>query len=264
MAQKRGQERIVRSTLRAIWLLVPDPFSEPTAPGLKQATVIWSAATCRRFALAKLPEKESGDESPHSKGRLFRDYAAPRRDTAASTGGTELRSTIREVTCHRTSRSSSRLEFRCSASCRSSSFIVVDNGFGFAWSPEDFFVDANGVLFGFVEQFFVEFFTRSQTGEHDIDVVRISLAGKPNHVFGKIDDPNRFAHVQDQNVTAFTDGTGLQHQLHGFRDRHEISQHFGIGDGDRAAFFDLSAERRHDTASRIQHVPEANGDEPRF
>jgi signal recognition particle subunit SRP54 len=28
MAQKRGQEPIVRSTLRAIWLLVPDPFSE--------------------------------------------------------------------------------------------------------------------------------------------------------------------------------------------------------------------------------------------
>ena len=28
-AQKRGQEPIVRSTLRAIWLLVPDPFSEP-------------------------------------------------------------------------------------------------------------------------------------------------------------------------------------------------------------------------------------------
>jgi len=29
VAQKRGQEPIVRSTLRAIWLLVPDPFSEP-------------------------------------------------------------------------------------------------------------------------------------------------------------------------------------------------------------------------------------------
>ena len=28
-AQKRGQEPIVRSILRAIWLLVPDPFSEP-------------------------------------------------------------------------------------------------------------------------------------------------------------------------------------------------------------------------------------------
>jgi len=28
VAQKRGQEPIVRSTLRAIWLLVPDPFSE--------------------------------------------------------------------------------------------------------------------------------------------------------------------------------------------------------------------------------------------
>jgi hypothetical protein len=29
VAEKRGQEPIVRSTLRAIWLLVPDPFSEP-------------------------------------------------------------------------------------------------------------------------------------------------------------------------------------------------------------------------------------------
>ena len=29
VAQKRGQEPTVRSTLRAIWLLVPDPFSEP-------------------------------------------------------------------------------------------------------------------------------------------------------------------------------------------------------------------------------------------
>ena len=26
VAQKRGREPIVRSTLRAIWLLVPDPF----------------------------------------------------------------------------------------------------------------------------------------------------------------------------------------------------------------------------------------------
>ena len=28
VAQKRGQEPIVRSTRRAMWLLVPDPFSE--------------------------------------------------------------------------------------------------------------------------------------------------------------------------------------------------------------------------------------------
>jgi len=34
--RKRGQEPIVRSTLRAIWLLVPDPFFEPS-PSYKNA-----------------------------------------------------------------------------------------------------------------------------------------------------------------------------------------------------------------------------------
>jgi len=42
VAQKRGREPIVRSTLRAIWLLVPDPFSEPREPIVRSTLrAIW-------------------------------------------------------------------------------------------------------------------------------------------------------------------------------------------------------------------------------
>ena len=44
--QKRGQEPIVRSTLRAIWLLVPDPFSEPR--NFESVTKMNDSKTCSR------------------------------------------------------------------------------------------------------------------------------------------------------------------------------------------------------------------------
>ena len=51
---------------------------------------------------------------------------------------------------------------------------------------------------------------------------------------------------------------GLEHELHGLGDAHEVAGHPGVGDGDRAAGRDLAGEGRDDAAPAAEHVAEAH------
>ena len=51
---------------------------------------------------------------------------------------------------------------------------------------------------------------------------------------------------------------GLEHQVHGLRDGHEVPRHVRMGHRDRAAALDLSLEERHDAAAAAEHVAEAH------
>ena len=112
-------------------------------------------------------------------------------------------------------------------------------------------------------QFLVEFFAGADAGEFDGDVFSGLQSVAADHFPGQRENFDRLAHVEDEDLPAAADGAGLHDELAGLGDGHEIAFHFGMGDGDRAAGFDLLAEDRHDAAAAAQDVAETNGDKPR-
>jgi hypothetical protein len=71
------------------------------------------------------------------------------------------------------------------------------------------------------------------------------------------------AHVEHEDAAAAADRAGLDHERDRLRDRHEEARHLRVGHGHRAAALDLAAEERDHGAGRVEHVPEADGDELR-
>ena len=55
---------------------------------------------------------------------------------------------------------------------------------------------------GGMEQLFLKFFPRAQADELDLDVPVWAPPGEPNHLARKVDDLDRFAHVEDENLAA--------------------------------------------------------------
>ena len=75
---------------------------------------------------------------------------------------------------------------------------------------------------GVADENLVEFLTGAQTCEDDVGrTARVDLGGK---TMRQVDDLDRRAHIKNQNVSVVTDGPGLEHELHGFWDRHEVTE----------------------------------------
>ena len=120
------------------------------------------------------------------------------------------------------------------------------------------------------EKLLVELFAWAQPAISDLDIaLRIGFVPhfetrKADHGAGQIVDLHRRSHLQDENLAAFRHGSGLDDELRGFRDRHEIADDFRMGHGDGAARLDLVSEQPDDRAGRIQDVAEAHHREDRF
>ena len=107
------------------------------------------------------------------------------------------------------------------------------------------------------QQFLEEFLARAQAGEGDGDV-GFGVAGQAHHGAGQVDDADGLAHVQDEGLAAASHEAGLQHELGGLGDGHEVAGDVGVGDGDGAAVGDLLAKLGNDAAAGAQHVAEAH------
>ena len=105
-------------------------------------------------------------------------------------------------------------------------------------------------------QLFVELLAGAQAHHLDLHVHARLVAVKADELLGKVHDLDRLPHVQHIDVAAFGQGTGLQHQLGRLRDGHEVALDVLIGQGDRAALFDLGFKQRDDAAVAAQHVAE--------
>ncbi|OPZ73973.1 MAG: hypothetical protein BWY80_00762 [Firmicutes bacterium ADurb.Bin456] len=114
------------------------------------------------------------------------------------------------------------------------------------------------------EQFFEELFPRAHAGINYIDVLPWIQAGKPDHIQGQVHYFNRFAHIQDKDFAAPGHGPGLDYQLDGFGNGHEVALHLRVGHRYGSAGGNLPAEKRHHAAVAAQHVAEADGGEDGF
>ena len=77
---------------------------------------------------------------------------------------------------------------------------------------------------------------------------------------GNFINRHRLAHVQNQHLAVVANCAGLNNQLHGFRNGHEVTGNALVRDCDWATFINLIAERHQYAAARAQHVAEAHRD----
>ena len=114
------------------------------------------------------------------------------------------------------------------------------------------FLGRPSLRFGRVEQLLVELLARPQAGEDDLDVLVGPKPGKLDHPLGEIDDADRLAHVEHEDLAAVrllpACAEACSTRLHGLRDGHEEARHLRVGDGHRAAAGDLLLEARHDAS----------------
>ena len=106
----------------------------------------------------------------------------------------------------------------------------------------DHFVLRIGKAFLIHEDFFVKFFTRSQTGKFYLDIFIRNVAGHTDHVFGKVEDLHGLTHVEDENLATFGISASLKNEANCFRNGHEEADDVRVRDCNGTARFDLSFE----------------------
>jgi hypothetical protein len=109
----------------------------------------------------------------------------------------------------------------------------------------------------------VQLLAGADADELDRDVALRLPAREPDHVVREVHDLHRLAHVEHEDVAALADRPGLDDELYGLRDGHEVALHVRVRDRDRPAPGDLAPEERDDAARGAEHVAEADGDEAR-
>jgi len=98
-------------------------------------------------------------------------------------------------------------------------------------------------------------------GLDDLDVAVGFEAVELYHFAGHVVDFDGASHVEDEDVAARAHGTGLEDEVAGFGDGHEVAGDFFVGNGDGAVVFDLFAEEWDDRSVGAEDVAEAGGDE---
>ena len=74
-------------------------------------------------------------------------------------------------------------------------------------------------------QLLEELLARTQAGEDDLDVLAGPEAAERDQLLGQVHDLDRLAHVEDEDLAALAHGGGLEDQLAGLRDGHEVALH---------------------------------------
>src|SRR5262249_40863698 len=119
------------------------------------------------------------------------------------------------------------------------------------------FVRSRAGLLVVAGEFLVEFLTRADARDLDLDVFVELQAALADHLLPQIEDLDRPTHAQHKDPPSLPDGAGLHDQLGGFGDGHEIAFHVRMSDRDRPAGFDLLAEDGDDAAGGTQDIAEA-------
>ena len=111
------------------------------------------------------------------------------------------------------------------------------------------------------QDLFVELLTGAHAGVADLDVGALFEPGEPDEVPRQVGDPHHLAHVEHEQLAAFALCAGLQHELNGLGDGHEVAPHLRMRDRHRPATFDLRHEGRHHGAARAEHIAEPDDHE---
>jgi hypothetical protein len=70
----------------------------------------------------------------------------------------------------------------------------------------------------------VELLAGRETGEHHLDVLVGLEAREADHLAREVGDAHGLAHLEDEDLATATRARGLQDQLHGFGNGHEVAR----------------------------------------
>ena len=115
--------------------------------------------------------------------------------------------------------------------------------------------------FALGDQLLVELLAGPQAREDDLDVLLRLEAVESDHVPGQIQDPDRLAHLEDEDLAPLSHRPGLQDQLGRLGDAHEVAGDLRMGHGHRAPLGDLLLEEGDHRSGTADDVPESDGDE---
>ncbi len=110
----------------------------------------------------------------------------------------------------------------------------------------DFGVACGEHILAFDGEFLEEFFAGPHSGEDDFDIFVRAEAAERDQFGGEVQYFDGLAHIEDEDFAPLPHGSRLEDELAGFRYSHEVSSHFGMGDGDGASVGDLFLEDGHD------------------
>ena len=135
--------------------------------------------------------------------------------------------------------------------------VIVSDGL----CTEDLWIVGRNGVFLLVKQFFVQLFSRTQTGVLDLDVDVLAEPTETDHLLGEVYNLDRLTHVEYEDVVSFSEEGGFQYQTAGFRNGHEITDNFRMGHGNRTSGFYLLAEQRYNGTVTTQYITETGGNE---
>ena len=97
----------------------------------------------------------------------------------------------------------------------------------------------------------MEFLARPKPDVLDIDllaehiVTLYIVSAQTDHALCELHYPHRLAHIQDQDIATRTQGTGLQYELSGLTNTHEVPRHLWMRNRHRTATANLLPEQWH-------------------
>src|SRR5204862_1310243 len=103
-------------------------------------------------------------------------------------------------------------------------------------------------------ELFIKLVARAQAGKLYLNIAIRLQAGEPDHLAGELGNLHRFAHVQNENLTALSERAALQNQADSFGNGHKKPNHVGMGNCDWAALGDLALEDGNHAARRAEHI----------
>ena len=118
--------------------------------------------------------------------------------------------------------------------------------------------------FCFIQQFFIKFFTGAQAGINHTNIFSGYQSGQFDHLMRQVADFDRLTHIEYENFAAIAHNTCFQHQLHCFRNSHEIAGDLRMRNGNRTAFLNLSPETWNHRTIGIQNITKTGGYEFSF
>src|SRR5262249_34364084 len=106
---------------------------------------------------------------------------------------------------------------------------------------------ARGLLAGEL-QFFEELLAGTQSRKYNVHFFEGLQSRQPDHFHSHVEDAHRLAHIKNEDLSPLAHGAGLEDQLGGFPDRHEISPHVRVSHSHWATPPNLLAkDRNHGT-----------------
>src|SRR5215468_5533264 len=112
----------------------------------------------------------------------------------------------------------------------------------------DFGMGGCSDVFAFIAELFEQFFAGTQAGKFDSNILIWDTPGKLNQLASEVQNFDRFAHVQQENLSTKALSGTLKNQSYSLGYGHEVASDVGVSDFDGSPSGNLFVKERDDTA----------------